>query len=445
MASLPKFGSGLLTALLLCAVVAACGGSDGGSSGSVRFLVFGDPAEINAYRTLIEAFEDEEPDIDVQLVEASDRDDLIARLSSSISGGAPPDLFLMNYRFYGQYASRDVLEPLGPYVSDSSKFEEDEFYPQALDAFRWKDELMCLPQNISSLVLYYNKDLFKRFNIPPPRDGMLWNELVVKAQQLTRDKNGQMVRGADPDMPQAGTAQPAIYGLGVEPVIIRLAPFIWSNGGEVVDDDENPTRFTLNTPQAEEAISQFFDLRTVFGVVPNDEEVEAEDDETRFAHGRLAMFLDSRRAVPTFREAAKFDWDVASLPYFDKPASILHSDAYCMTKAAKAKDAAWRFVEYAVGPEGSPVIAKTGRTVPSLKEVAESDAFLDPSQKPANSQAWLDAIATIRHVPAISTWPEIEDVTDGLLENGMYLGQPPQTVIAEIDRQTRPLFARAER
>jgi multiple sugar transport system substrate-binding protein len=444
MAALPKFGSGLLSALL-CALVVACGGSDEGSSGSVRFLVFGDPAEINSYRTLIEAFEDEEPDIDVQLVEASDREDLIARLSSSLAGGSPPDLFLMNYRFYGQYASRDVLEPLGPYVSGSSKFEEGDFYPQALDAFRWKDELMCLPQNISSLVLYFNKDLFKRFRIPPPRDGMLWNELAIKAQQLTRDKNGQQVRGADPDMPQAGTAQAEIYGLGVEPVIIRLAPFIWSNGGNVVDDDETPTRFTLDTPQAEEAIAQLFYLRTVFGAVPNDEEVEAEDNESRFANGRLAMFLDSRRAVPMFREAAKFDWDVASLPYYDKPASILHSDAYCMTKAAKSKDAAWRFVEYAVGPEGSPVIAKTGRTVPSLKKVAESDAFLDPSQKPANSQAFLDAIATIRHVPTISTWPEIEDVTDGLLENGMYLGRPPQTVIAEIDRKTRPLFARAER
>ncbi len=196
---------------------------------------------------------------------------------------------------------------------------------------------MCLPQNISSLVLYFNKDLFKRFEIPPPRDGMLWNELVVKAQQLTRDKNGQQVRGADPDMPQAGTAQPAIYGLGVEPVIIRLAPFIWSNGGEVVDDDQSPTRFTLNTPQAEEAIAQLFYLRTQFGAVPNDEEVEAEDFESRFANGRLAMFLDSRRAVPMFREAAKFDWDVASLPYYDKPASILHSDAYCMTKAAKVE------------------------------------------------------------------------------------------------------------
>ena len=444
MASLPRFGSGILSALL-CALVVACGGSDEGSSGSVRFLVFGDPAEINAYRTLIDAFADEEPDIDVQLVEASDREDLIARLSSSLSGGSPPDLFLMNYRFYGQYASRDVLQPLGPYVSGSSKFGEGDFYPQALDAFRWKDELMCLPQNISSLVLYFNKDLFKRFKIPPPRDGMLWNELVVKAQQLTRDENGQQVRGADPDLPQAGTAQAEIYGLGVEPVIIRLAPFIWSNGGEVVDDEQNPTRFTLNTPQAEEAIAQLFYLRTVFGAVPNDEEVEAEDFESRFANGRLAMFLDSRRAVPMFREAAKFDWDVVSLPYYDKPASILHSDAYCMTKGSKVKDAAWRFVEYAVGPEGSPVIAKTGRTVPSLKKVAESDAFLDPGQKPANSQAFLDAIATIQHVPTISTWPEIEDVTDGLLENGMYLGQPPQAVVAEIDRKTRPLFARAER
>jgi multiple sugar transport system substrate-binding protein len=444
-ASTPKLGPGLLIALL-CALAVACGGSDdGGSSGSVRFLVFGDPAEINAYRTLIDAFADEEPDIDVQLVEASDREDLIARLSSSFAGGAPPDLFLMNYRFYGQYASRDVLEPLGPYVSDSSRFDESDFYPQALDAFRWQDELMCLPQNISSLVLYFNKDLFKRFRVPPPRDGMLWNELATKAQQLTRDENGQQVRGADPDMPQAGTAQPQIYGLGVEPVIIRVAPFVWSNGGEVVDDQQNPTRFTLDTPQAQEALSQFFGLRTIFGAVPNDQEVEAEDNESRFANGRLAMFLDSRRAVPMFRDAAKFDWDVVSLPYFDKPATILHSDAYCMTKASRAKDAAWRFVEYAVGPEGSPVIAKTGRTVPSLKKVAESDAFLDPSQKPANSQAFLDAIATIQHVPAISTWPEIEDVTDGLLENGMYLGQPVDAVVAEIDRKTRPLFARAER
>ena len=87
--------------------------------------------------------------------------------------------------------------------------------------------------------------------------------------------------------------------------------------------------------------------------MPPDVEVEAEDDETRFLNGRMAMFLDSRRAVPALREAAEFDWDVAALPTHRDAASILHSDAYCMTKASKEKDAAWHFVEYALGPEGA--------------------------------------------------------------------------------------------
>jgi multiple sugar transport system substrate-binding protein len=158
----------------------------------------------------------------------------------------------------------------------------------------------------------------------------------------------------------------------------------------------------------------------------------------------MAMFLESRRLVPALREAAEFDWDVAALPTLQDEASILHSDAYCMTKASKEKDAAWRFVEYALGPEGATVIAKTGRTVPSLREVAESEAFLDPSQKPANSRIWLDAIPTIEHVPTVSTWPEIEDAAEPIIENGMYRAQPVDEVVADVDEATRPLFARAE-
>ena len=412
--------------------------------GLVRLLVFGDPPEINAYKTMIEAFSEKEPDIDVQLIEASDRDDLIARLSTSLAGGSPPDLFLMNYRFYGQYAARDVLEPLEGYVEDSDEFSAEDFYPESLDAFRWNGTITCLPQNISSLVVYYNRDLFERFGVPEPTDDMSWSQFVYRAQQMTRDAQGAVVRGADPDLPQANTAPAAIYGLGVEPTIIRFAPFVWSNRGELVDDDEHPTRFTLDSEASKSALQQFFELRTVHGVVPPDVEVEAEDDETRFLNGRMAMFLESRRLVPALREAAEFDWDVAALPTLQDEASILHSDAYCMTKASKEKDAAWRFVEYALGPEGATVIAKTGRTVPSLREVAESDAFLDPSQKPANSRVWLDAIPTIQHVPTVSTWPEIEDAAEPIIENGMYRAQPVDEVVEEVDEATRPLFARAE-
>jgi multiple sugar transport system substrate-binding protein len=57
---------------------------------------------------------------------------------------------------------------------------------------------------------------------------------------------------------------------------------------------------------------------------------------------------------------------------------------------------------------------------------------------------FLDAIGTVRRTPTISTWPEIEDVTNGILENGLYRGDRLDDVIAALDEQTRPLFARAE-
>jgi multiple sugar transport system substrate-binding protein len=377
----------------------------------------------------------------VQLIEASDREDLLSRLSTSFAGGSPPDLFLVNYRFYGQFAARDVLEPLADRVEDSDVFQPDDFFPQALEAFRWEGVLTCLPQNVSSLVVYYNRDLFRRFGVAEPRAGWTWTEFVIRSVNLTRDAQGRPVSAGDPEL---GAVRPAIFGLGVEPTVIRLAPLVWSNGGELVDDPERPTRFALERPRAQVALQEFLKLRKDYGVVPSDQDVEAEDDESRFQNGRLAMLLSSRRSTPTFRTIEAFDWDVAPLPVFDRPTGILHSDAYCMAKASEAKDAAWRFVEFANSPEGQKIVARTGRTVPSLKEVARSEAFLDPAAKPRSSQVFLDGIPTIRRVPTISTWPEIEDAAEGILENGLYLGQDSQRVARELDRVTRPLFARAE-
>jgi multiple sugar transport system substrate-binding protein len=416
---------------------AACGGDDdgggssgGNASGDVSFMVFGDPEEIAAFREVIAAYENAQPDVNVKLIETSDRDDLIARLSTSFAGGTPPDLFLLNYRFYGQFAARDVLEPVESRVDDSDVFEQEDFYVQAMDAFRFGGTLTCLPQNISSLVVYYNKDLLRQAGVAAPKEGWTWDDLVAAAKKLTKDSNGD------------GKAE--VYGLGVEASLIRIAPFVWSNGAELVDNEEKPTTFALDTPEAKQAMKLFFELRGVHKVVPGEEEVEAEDDETRFQNGRMAMVLSSRRSTPTFRTITKFDWDVAALPQHQEQAGILHSDAYCMTKASDNKEAAWSFMEYALGPEGAPIVAKSGRTVPSLKEVAESDAFLDPSAKPANSKVFLDTIPVIQQVPSISTWPEIEDASEPILEEGLYGGESTSEVVRELKAKTDPLFARAE-
>ena len=421
----------LALVVLTLALGTSCGGSDSGAKGNVDFLVFGDPEELRAYRNIISEYERRNDGAHVRLIEASDRDDLIARLSTSFAGGSPPDLFLINYRFYGQFASKGVLEPVEQRVEDSAAFEVDHFYPQAVEAFRWNGELTCMPQNISSLVVYYNRDLFRKYGVPEPRPGWTWNELVDVAAKLTKNTDGK--------------GRYELYGLGIEPSIIRLAPLVWSNAGEIVDSHEAPTRLTLDSPEALEAMQLLFDLRGTHAVVPTETDVESEDDESRFMNGRLAMLFSSRRSTPVFRTIESFDWDVAPMPIVREPAGILHSDAYCLTKASKNKDAAWSFMEFALGEEGQRIAARTGRTVPSLRSVANSEAFLNPSAKPRNSRVFLDAIPNIRHVPTVSTWPEIEDAIEGELEQGLYEGVPPEEVARRAVAATTPLFARAER
>jgi multiple sugar transport system substrate-binding protein len=186
-------------------------------------------------------------------------------------------------------------------------------------------------------------------------------------------------------------------------------------------------------------------LHTAYGAIPSEEEVEAEDDESRFMNGRLGMILSSRRSTPAFRTIKAFDWDVAPLPRFKEQAGILHSDAYCLTKGSQNKDAAWRFVEFALGREGQEITARAGRTVPSLRDVAESEAFLDPSAKPASSRVFLDTIPVIKRVPTVPEWPEIEDAAEPVLEEALYEGATPGEVARELEAATRSIWARVER
>jgi multiple sugar transport system substrate-binding protein len=416
-------------AMLTGCIGTAPGAQQASESGPISILVWGEPEEIEAYRQVVQGFATVEPDIEVRLIETGDRNDLLARLSTSFAGGTPPDLFLLNYRFVGQYAARGVLEPIQERLDRSNVFQRDDFFPVALEAFTFDGVLTCLPQNVSSLVVYYNRDLFREARLPEPQPGWDFFEMVNLARLLTLDRDGDRL--------------PEQYGLGVEPSLIRLAPFIWSNGGTLVDDEAKPSRFTLEEPAAVEVMQSFFDLREEYGVVPTEREIEAQEDEDRFLNGTTAMILASRRETPSFRTITDFEWDVAPLPVFGEPAGILHSDAYCMPGASEHKEAAWRFMEFALGPEGQRITAEAGRTVPSLIDVANSAAFLEPGRPPANSRVFLDTIPTIRRVPNISTWPEIEERTDEILEIGMYHLVPALDVAQRIIRETSEIFARA--
>jgi multiple sugar transport system substrate-binding protein len=390
--------------VLLLAV--ACQDSSANDAETVSFMVFGDPAEKAAYIELIEAFHQIQDEVRVEVTHIPSPRSYRTRLATEYAAGSPPDVTLMNYRRYAGFASRGLLEPLESYLEDSGEIDAGDFYPVALDAFTWQGELACIPQNISSLVVYYNVDLFDTAGIPYPEDDWSWDEFLSTASSLTVDLDG------DRNIDQ--------YGLGIDPSLFRLAPFIWQNKGQVVDNDYSPNRLMLDQARSLEALRWFVDLRQVHGIVPDRLSEAAQDSESRFIDGTTAMYLNSRRGTPSYREIDSFSWDVAPLPIGTTRAGILHSDGYCLSKAASNKEAAWTFIEFANSEEGQSIIAGSGRTVPSLISVSESEVFLDPNQSPGKAQVFLDNMVFVRRVPVISAWEEIEDIVSREIERAFY-------------------------
>ncbi|MDT8306838.1 MAG: sugar ABC transporter substrate-binding protein, partial [Anaerolineae bacterium] len=290
-------------------------------------------------------------------------------------------------------------------------------------------ELTCLPQNISSLVVYYNEDLFRAAALPLPSDDWTWDDFVAVARVLTQDHDGDGVVDQ--------------YGLGVEPSLYRLAPFIWMNGGPLVDDEERPSRLTLSRPPSLAALEWFVALRQEHGVAPGRTEEVALDSESRFLAGTVAMYLNSRRGTPTYRTIDGFTWDVAPLPRGANFTTVLHSDAFCISRASEHKEAAWSLIEFASSREGQTILAASGRTVPSLRTVAESPAFLSPGLPPARSYVFLDSAAVARPVPVVSTWEEIERVAGDEIARAFYGEISATTAAALAVERTREYFVLA--
>jgi multiple sugar transport system substrate-binding protein len=403
-------------------VAASCGGgseSEADEVTTIRFQFTGEPEEAAVYDLLIDAFEAENPDVKVQAESYGSKGDQLAKLVSSFAGGEPPDVFLLNFREYSQFVTRDAIDPIGPRLEDVD-IDVDDYYAPPFEAFSYDGELQCLPQNASSLVVYWNRILFERAGVAPPTDGWTWEQFRQAAIDLTGG---------------------GLHGLGIEPVLIRLAPFVWGAGGELTDDPDEPTRFTLDTPEAREALSFLVGLVRDDHVVPDETELAAQDLESRFTAGKLGMLLSSRRDVPAFREVQGLDWDVAPLPVGRQPSTILHSDGFCLARDGDHLDEAARFAAFAGSATGQGVLSLGGRIVPSLKSVATT-AFLDPAQAPDNDQVFLDNIEVMRRTPVLPTWPEIEDVGEEILTRAFY--EPGYTIdqaIADLDAQTRDLFA----
>ena len=197
-----------------------------------------------AVEGLVKKFNESQSKVTVTM-EISPWDVFFQKLLPSIGAGKGPDLMGMDAAQLPQYATRGVLREMDSYYSDSAN-ETDKLVKAAVDATSWQGKHYGVPMNFTTLLLYWNKKMFKDAGLNPDTPPKTWAEFETAAKKLTKDANGD--------------GKPEQYGLALaDHQTIAMWPiFFWGNGGGVVSDDGK--KALLGDPKTIEAMQHWGDL-----------------------------------------------------------------------------------------------------------------------------------------------------------------------------------------
>lgn len=376
---------GILVGMTL--LLAACARPE---SAAITFSTWGSLDEIETLKPLLAEFERKNPDVPVRLIHIPDEYPHKVRLLAAAR--TMPDVLFMESQTLPGFAHRGVLRDLGPMLAKDPEIKAADFYRPVLDAMSWKGTLYGIPRDLSNLVIFYNRDLFDAAGVATPEAGWTYEDMVRKAQRLTK-----------------GEAQ---FGIGFSPYPLYWLPYLWSDGGDVMDPACR--RSTLMEPESLGALQRYHDLRFKYHVAPTEAQVGNARPSQLFAQGKLAMMVGGRWVVPGFRKKLDFAWDVAPFPA-GKAGSVVDADAsgWSISTACQQPEKAWRLVRFMASRKAIAAFTESGLIVPSRPDVANSPAFM--AGPPASSRVFLDVVAQARPTRTTPSYDEIQyELIDGL-------------------------------
>ncbi|MDF2660678.1 MAG: extracellular solute-binding protein family 1 [Paenibacillus sp.] len=124
---------------------------------------------------------------------------------SAVSANQVPDLFATAYKSTELFVKLQIAEDLSPFIA-KHKLDIGKFEPVAVNtikSFGTKGELFGLPYETHYGALFYNKDIFDKFGVSYPKDGLTWDEAIAIGKNLTRTESGLTYIGLDPSSPAA--------------------------------------------------------------------------------------------------------------------------------------------------------------------------------------------------------------------------------------------------
>ncbi len=338
---------------------------------------------------VVSAFEQANPDIvvDYQSVPFSD---IFTKYKTLIAGNAAPDVMSMNYDNSYTFASLGALEPLDEYIAKSG-LDTSTIFASALNMFKVNGVQYSMPATFSDVVLFYNKNLFDAAGLEYPQRDWTQEEFQAAAKALTADTNG------DGKIDQWG------YSFPWWPIVFEMYnATLWN-----VDR----TTCTMNSPEGIKAIQSIVDGRYVSKYAMTTEDLAVQGDWDTFEAGKLAMLPTGPWAVGTFNEKiTSFTYDIAHMPAGDRQATHLYANSYAMSAASKNKDAAWKFIEFATGPEGTKIRQDGKYEISPVKEIAEKYYLASlAGAPPEHASVFLEAMDYAVPQPVHEKWNEIYD------------------------------------
>lgn len=300
---------------------------------------------------IIKDFNESQTTYEVKGLQVPDVQKQIAAIASN-SGPDVTDNFNTNI---GSYASKGILMPLDQLMKRDSY--GDDFIKEALNTCKYNGKTYGLPIGITTMMLYYNKDLLKEagYDRVPLTD----KELIEYSLKLTKkdSETGYIKTLGFPDFP-------FVY----YPVNLTFAL-----GGDFITKDGKT--LTPDNPGTRKALELIYNFRKTVGidniqrftssaggyVTPNDP----------FIVGDQALRIDGPWLNSLIKEYnPDLNFGIAELPYPEGHKELagggeLSSSVMFIPSTSKNKEGAWAFIKYICGKVGMKSFAIANGTTPA--------------------------------------------------------------------------------
>ena len=283
-------------------------------------------------------FERENPGIKVHPIYSGTYQDSITKALTAVkSNDAPAMSVLLSTDMY-TLIDEDAIVPWDPLI----KTAEDRawlqgFYPAFMENSQTGGKTWGIPFQRSTIVLYYNKEMFKEAGLDPNHAPETWKEMAEYAQKLTkRDASGKVTQWGV-QIPSSGFPYWLFQGLTTE------------NGVQLMNAAGTETYY--DKPAVIEAVQYWVDLTSKYKAHPEGI-VEWGTTPKDFFERKVAMMWTTTGNLTNVRSNAKFDFGVAMLPANKRRGSPTGGGNFYLFKQAKPEQqaAAFKFVKWITSP-----------------------------------------------------------------------------------------------